>query len=205
MAKRKYNQISLKEKERIIGIMSRPENINSKTGNPNFYKLSNSLDDGGVGHTRQKLENWWKNREKIRSSSHKYKRKRTKTAYKAYHSEMESKLKDWIIQERSLGVCISGFVIRVKALELERSFCEQMKKPCLFKASTGWMLNFLRRNRFVLRRITTTGRELPENAIETILSFIADMEKTFGGIEDIDFDSIINMDETSIYIDMPSN
>ena len=44
------------EKERIIGIMSRPENINSKTGNPNFYKLRNSLDDGGVGHTRQKLE-----------------------------------------------------------------------------------------------------------------------------------------------------
>jgi hypothetical protein len=41
MAKRKYSQISLKEKERIIGIMSRPENINSKTGNPNFFKLSN--------------------------------------------------------------------------------------------------------------------------------------------------------------------
>ena len=73
MKKRKYNQISLKEKERIIGIMSRPENINSKTGNPNFYKLSNSLDDGGVGHTRQKLEKWWKNRGNIRSSSNKYK------------------------------------------------------------------------------------------------------------------------------------
>jgi hypothetical protein len=91
--------------------MSRPENINSKTGNPNFYKLSNSLDDGGVGHTRQKLEKWWKNRENIRSFSHKYKRKRKKTTNKAYHSEMETKLKDWIIQERSLGVCISGFVI----------------------------------------------------------------------------------------------
>ena len=51
MAKRKYNQISLKERERIIGIMSR-----SVTGNPNFYKFSNSLDDEGVGHTRQKLE-----------------------------------------------------------------------------------------------------------------------------------------------------
>ena len=56
-------------------------------------------------------------------------------------------------------------------------------------------LNFLRRNRFVLRRITTTGSK----------SCIADMEKTFGGIEDIDFDWIINMDEASIYIDMPSN
>ena len=78
MAKRKYSQIYLKEKERIIGIMSRPENINSKTGNSNFYKLSNSLDDGGVGHTRQKLEKWWKNRENIRSFSHKYKRKREK-------------------------------------------------------------------------------------------------------------------------------
>ena len=31
------------------------------------------------------------------------------------------------------------------------------------------------------------------------------MEKTFGGQVDIDFDSIINMDESSIYIDMPSN
>jgi hypothetical protein len=57
-----------------------------------------------------------------------------------------------------------------------------MNKQCLFKASNGWLFNFLRRNRFVLRRITTTGRELPENAIDTILSFIADMEKTFGGI-----------------------
>ena len=80
-----------------------------------------------------------------------------------------------------------------------------MNKQCLFKASNGWLFNFLRRNRFVLRRITTTGRELPENAIDTILSFIADMEKTFGGQVDIDFDSIINMDESSIYIDMPSN
>ena len=62
-----------------------------------------------------------------------------------------------------------------------------MNKPCLFKASTDWMLTFLRLNRFVLRRITKlTGRKLPENAIETIKSSIADMEKTFGGIADID-------------------
>jgi hypothetical protein len=36
MAKRKYSQISLKEKESIIGIMSMSDNINSKAGNPNF-------------------------------------------------------------------------------------------------------------------------------------------------------------------------
>ena len=31
---------------------------------------------------------------------------------------MEIKLKDWILQERALGLCIGGFVIRVKALEI---------------------------------------------------------------------------------------
>jgi hypothetical protein len=205
MSKRKYTQISLKEKEKIIEIMLKPENTNEKTGAPNFYKLSKPIEEEGVGHSRQKLQKWWKNRDKIRSSVNKHKRKRTKSVYSAYHSEMETKLKDWIIQQRALGVCVSGFVIRVKALELERAICEQMNKQCLFKASNGWLFNFLRRNRFVLRRITTTGRELPENAIDTILSFIADMEKTFGGQVDIDFDSIINMDESSIYIDMPSN
>jgi hypothetical protein len=36
MSKRKYTQISLKEKEKIIEIMLKPENTNEKTGAPNF-------------------------------------------------------------------------------------------------------------------------------------------------------------------------
>jgi hypothetical protein len=38
-----------------------------------------------------------------------------------------------IIQQRALGFCISGFVIRFKALELERAICEQMNKHCFFR------------------------------------------------------------------------
>ena len=53
MSKRKYNQISLKEKERIINIISRPENINQKTGNPNYFRLCKPVEEGGVGHSRQ--------------------------------------------------------------------------------------------------------------------------------------------------------
>jgi hypothetical protein len=109
MSKRKYTQFSLKEKEKIIEIMSRPENTNVKTRTTNFYKSSKPLKKKGVGHSRQKLQKWWKNRDKIRSSVNKHKRKRTKSVYNAYHSEMETKLKDWIIQQRALGVCISGF------------------------------------------------------------------------------------------------
>ena len=66
-------------------------------------------------------------------------------------------------------------------------------------------MNFLRRNKFVLRRITTTGRDLPENSIDTILKFLIGMRKLFIDIEDFDLDSLINMDETSIYLDFPSN
>jgi len=53
MSKRKYTQISLKEKEKIIEIMLKPENTNEKTGAPNFYKLSNPIEEEGVG-----LEDW---------------------------------------------------------------------------------------------------------------------------------------------------
>ena len=43
----------------------------------------------------------------------------------------------------------------------------RIDNPCMFKASVGWMLNFFH---FVLRRMTTTGRKLPGDSIDTILS-----------------------------------
>jgi hypothetical protein len=56
MSKRKYNQISLKEKERIINIILQPENVNQKKGNPNYFRLCKPIEEGGVGHSRQKLQ-----------------------------------------------------------------------------------------------------------------------------------------------------
>ncbi len=46
-------KLVLKEKERIINIISRPENINQKTGNPNYFRLCKPVEEGGVGHSRQ--------------------------------------------------------------------------------------------------------------------------------------------------------
>ena len=37
------------------------------------------------------------------------------------------------------------------------------------------------------------------------MKFLIDMRKIFIDIEDFDLDSLINMDETSIYLDFPSN
>ncbi len=94
----------------------------------------------------------------------------------------------WIETKRSAVCCVGGFVIRVKAMEIIQEHCERNNIPCNFKASVGWLLNLLRRNKFVLRRITTTGRDLPENSIETILKFIIDMRKLFIDIEASSFD-----------------
>ena len=55
-----------------------------------------------------------------------------------------------------------------------------------------------------MRRITTSGRDLPDNSIETIMNFLVEMKQHFIDGK-IDFDAIINMDETSIYLDFPSN
>ena len=52
---------------------------------------------------------------------------------------------------------------------------------------------------YTLRRITTTGRDLPSDFLETIVQFHKDCEINF-----ID-NALINMDETSVYIDKPSN
>jgi hypothetical protein len=41
-----------------------------------------------------------------------------------------------------------------------------------FKASGGWLRNFLKRKNLVLRRITTTGRDLPTNTLQTVKEFI---------------------------------
>jgi hypothetical protein len=40
MSKRKYKQTTLQERLKVIKIMSLEENKNSKTAEPNFYKLA---------------------------------------------------------------------------------------------------------------------------------------------------------------------
>jgi hypothetical protein len=106
---------------------------------------------------------------------------------------MERELSTWIETKRSAVCCVGGFVIRLKAMEIIQEHCERNNIPCNFKASVGWLLN-------LLRRITTTGRDLPENSIETILKFLIDMRKLFIDIEasSFDLDSLINMDDLQL-------
>lgn len=79
----------------------------------------------------------------------------------------------------------------------------QEKHPNIqFKASDGWLRNFNNRNGFTLRRVTTTGKEMPENTLEIIKKHLNECEQLLTGI---DRNQIINMDETAIYLDSASN
>ena len=85
---------------------------------------------------------------------------------------MENRLYDWIIAKRTLNYCVTAANIFIQS----RLFHLEMypQKEGDFSASSGWFKGFLRRRNLVLRRVTTTGRELPENMNSLIASFFAD-------------------------------
>jgi hypothetical protein len=184
------------EKQRTIEIMK--ANINPVTNNPNYSKVNNL-----TGVDRKTLARWWKNRKKIASSKNKHSRQNLESdKHKGKYPEMEDKLDEWTKELREAGCCISGFTLKVKSLQILR---EMEKFDGTFFASEGWLRGFLRRKNYTLRRITTTGRDIPSDFLETIEEF--HKECAFNFIDDDEFDpnALVNMDETSIYIDKPSN
>lgn len=184
------------DKQRVVEIMR--ANINPKTNNPNYSKVSNL-----TGFDRKTLASWWGKREKIASSMNKNSRQKLSSEkYKGMFPDMEDKLDEWTQELREAGCCVSGFTLKVKAIQILR---EVAQYNGTFSASDGWLRGFLRRKNFTLRRITTTGRDLPSDFLETIDQFHKDCKINF--IDDDEFDphALINMDETSVYIDKPSN
>ena len=62
--KRPYERTNIKEQQKIVELMSRPENCHAN-GHPNFYKLAKPSEEGGLGIERKTLRNWWNKRDKL--------------------------------------------------------------------------------------------------------------------------------------------
>ena len=112
-------------------------------------------------------------------------------------NEMESLLFGWIKQERSNGACVSSKAIKLKAVELHN----QIDATKEFKSSNGWFERFLKRHGLCCRRLSSTGRDLPNNCQEIVNLFLQDCKK----LNQFDDKAIYNMDEASIYLDSPGN
>ena len=104
-------------------------------------------------------------------------------------------------------ICYLG-IISCRFLQLQaRSIFERIYKNTEFEsidfsASRGWQENFCKRFNLVMRRVTTTGRELPSNCINTIKTFFTACQRRVN--EDNNSARFINGDETTIYLDSPS-
>ena len=68
-----------------------------------------------------------------------------------------SELDKYITELRARGVCVSSFMIKVEAMRILRLEAEQRNTELKFRASDGWFSNFIKRKKFSLRRITTSG------------------------------------------------
>ena len=98
---------------------------------------------------------------------------------------MENKVFDWVKANRRNGCCISGDAIQKEAIlayniihpeVITEEFVSQCNRDRVsFSASRGWLSNFCARKNLVLRRVTTSGRDLPVNVHDIIFDFFKDV------------------------------
>ena len=75
-----------------------------------------------------------------------------------HHPELEKELYEFVLETRKKGGCVGQKILKSKALELAKK--KNIEK---FSVSVGWLFKFLQRKKLSLRRITSTGRNLPSN------------------------------------------
>ena len=146
------------------------------------------------GIERSTVRHWLRNQANNQLQNRQHTRFRISRNDLGQYSEMEVELFDWIVDQRDRGFCVTGGMIRAQALRI--------LEGTNFQASNGWLTRFLRRKRLVIRRVTTSGRELPSDAGATVEAFLRDCEEFME--MDFDLDTLLNGDETSIYIDPPT-
>lgn len=160
---------------------------------------------------RQVISGWLKNKDAIQAQQGKRVRTRLPNKNpKCLCPAMELKLKDWIITNRNLGACIDGTLIKSKAKEFYLEInpvpdeTDQPEEPAYitFSASCTWLNLFCSRNNFSLRRITTTGRDLPHDSLDRLNKFFHKISDEFQKYSYPEA-AVLNMDESALYLDAP--
>lgn len=173
MSKLKLRQFSLAFKIKIV----------------NFYE---SLQDGrpirerSLGFVcktahihRQSLKKWIDSKPALMVQHQKHGRKKIKSKKERCECEaMELKLMNWIDTKRNEGVCIDGTSIISRGKQIYDEIHPEIEPPNFFKVcdkarksflfSRGWLEKFLERRNYTMRRITSTGRDLPADTLKRI-------------------------------------
>jgi hypothetical protein len=77
-------------------------------------------------------------------------------------------------------------------------------KAKMFQASNGWLLRFLKRFNLVVRRISSSGRELPKNCCNIVYNYLKSVNQTIKN-KRYTPDEVIYFDEISMCANMLQN
>ena len=93
---------------------------------------------------------------------------------KPLSTNLKERVMDWTSVRQSSGLRLSRKLVMKKAqlLYQEMSASEGILENKEFKASRGWLENFMRRNNLSLRRKTTVAPKDPEKLIAKLVSYI---------------------------------
>ena len=125
-------------------------------------------------------------------------------ANQGWWPELETQLYQWFKYIRARGGCVSEKCFKTQALLLYPEIYKKSVDIPSFCASNGWFENFLQRYNLVLRRITAKGRDLPKNIRAISYDWFAKCNEIFKKAL-FNRRLLMNMDETSIYIDFSSS
>ena len=128
---------------------------------------------------RRIIGEWAKVETKINDTTHKRSTFKVFSDVKGWWPELENKLFDWFKQKRNEGACVSGKCLQSQAKVFYADIYRNSVNVKPFEASVGWLLNFLKRKKLVLRRISTTGRDLPVNIKALTLNFLSSNYEIF--------------------------
>ncbi|CAF0967920.1 unnamed protein product [Brachionus calyciflorus] len=125
---------------------------------------------------RRIISRWKKVESQIFQTKIKRKRCAVKSIIDRSHFPiLETQLYSWINEKRHQGICLSIILIKLQAINMFNTIYKNTPESSLeFKASNGWFGNFCYRKNLVLRRITTSGRDLPKNSVEIIKQFFSE-------------------------------
>ncbi len=150
---------------------------------------------------RKVIRQWILNEASLAKSPYKLRRSRAPLPIdkrQVKNPELEGHLTEWIREKRQQGAIVDGCSIKREANRIAYE-CDISD----FSPNNGWFHRFLSRSNLSLRRITTSGRDLPNDANSIINEFIRTCKQQIGSITNLS--NIINMDETSVYLDSPSS
>ena len=158
---------------------------------------SNCAAEQEFGITEKMVQDWRIKEEKLWNASSKTLKKMCPML--APYKDMESKLKEWVLDLWGNDYIITQPSIQVRVLQIAKEL-----EHADFNALNGWCTHFMNQHGLCLQQRTHIAQKLPKDVEDKVMNFhkfVTDLRKS----QQFHLRAIGNMDETPMFFDMPGN